>query len=166
VVEAMAHSITHQGYKRTVREAMNELLGIEHDKDVVRVVPPPADDFDLYEDDGSGPGPAIRPMTPSWDDIKCNWNCRLHELFVAYLEMPAPDGCGISLDDENRTEIEEMFFERLYRLKREITLRSPKQGEKNHQVRERVAKTKKDTLERQRPNTRRQQVRNSNIWAD
>jgi hypothetical protein len=140
---------------------MNELLGIEHDKDAVRVPPPPPDDFDLYEDDGSGPGPALCPMAPSWDGLRCRWNYRLCELFVAYVEAPAPDGRGISLDDGNRMEIEEMFFERLYRLKREIAATSPKPGEKSRQVQERVAKKKMDALGRQRPNTRRQQVCNS-----
>jgi hypothetical protein len=138
---------------------MNHLLGIEHDKDVRQIPPPPQDDFDLYEDDLGGPGPSIHPMTPSWENLRCEWNYRLYELFIEYLEAPAPDGHGIHLNDENHTEIEGMFFERLYRLKREIIFTSPKPGERHHQVSERVAKKKKDILERQRPNTRRKQVR-------
>jgi hypothetical protein len=144
---------------------MNHLMGIEHDKDAVRIPPPPEEDFDQYEDDGGGPGPSIHPMTPCWDDLRCEWNWRLYELFMAYLEAPAPDGREILLDEENRVEIHEMFFERLRRLKREITAAAPKSGEKSYQARERVAKKKKETLERQRPNTRRQQVSGVKLMA-
>lgn len=137
---------------------MNHLLGIEHDKDVGQIPPPPQDDFDMYEDDLGGPGPSIHPMMPSWENLRCEWNYRLYELFIEYLEAPAPDGCGIALDDGNRVEIESMFFDRLYRLKREIQFTSPKPGEKRRQVTERVAKKRMDILERQRPNTRRKEV--------
>jgi hypothetical protein len=54
---------------REIQLTMNKLLGIEHDKVAPNIPPPPQDDFNLYKDDGTGPGPSICPMVP-----KCDWN--------------------------------------------------------------------------------------------
>ena len=145
---------------------MNHLMGIEHDKDAMHIPTSPEEDFDLYEDDRGGPRPSIHPMMPCWDNLKCEWNWRLYELFMAYLEAPAPDGYEILLDEENQVEIHKMFFECLRHLRWEITATAPKSGEKSYQARERVAKKKKETLERQRPNTRRQQVSGVKLMAN
>jgi hypothetical protein len=144
--------------QKTVRIAMNELMGIAHDKEVVGMPPPPQDDLDLYEDDGGGPGPSISPMIPHWGKLKSDWNYQLFEIFLARLKAPGPDGWELVFNDETEAEVQEMFFERLYRLKREIKAATPKQGEKNYQARERVARKKMEVLDRQRPNTRRKQV--------
>ena len=89
---------------------MNHLLGIEHDKDVRQIPPPPQDDFNLYEDDLGGPGPSIHPMTPFWENLRCEWNYWLYKLFIEYLKAPAPDGHGIHLDNENHTEIQGALY--------------------------------------------------------
>lgn len=155
----------NQNLQKDVRTAMNKLLGIEHDKDALRILPPPPDDLDWYEDDRGGPGPSICPMTPDWGNLRGEWNYRLYELFIGYVEAPPPDGCGYALDEESCVEIHEMFFGRLYRLKREIQAASPKSGEREHQTRERLAQAKKSALTRQRPNTRRKQVSKSSHMA-
>jgi hypothetical protein len=54
-----------------------------------------------------------------------------------------------------------MFFECLYRLKREIQATSPKHGEKAYQARERIAQKRWEVLDRPRPNTRRKEVSES-----
>jgi hypothetical protein len=136
---------------------MNELLGIEHDIDIIGVGLPPQDAFDWYEDDKGGPGPTIHPMRPHWDNVKSDWNWRLCELFVTYLQV-SPDGPKVTLTNEDRIETQQIFFERLSRLKREIAAASPKQGERAYQTQERLDQNKKLALGRQRPNTRRKQV--------
>jgi hypothetical protein len=140
---------------------MNELLGIEYDKVAPNIPPPPQDDFDLYKDDGTGPGPSICPMVPYWDNLKCDWNYQLYELFLTHLQAPAPEGRGIVLDNSDENEIEEMFFECLYRLKREIQAASPKHGEKAYQAWEHIAQKRREVLDRQQPNTRRKEVSES-----
>jgi hypothetical protein len=62
-VDTCSHLISNRNAQREIRLTMNELLGIEHDKAAPNIPPPPQDDFDLYEDDGIGPGPSIRVTT-------------------------------------------------------------------------------------------------------
>jgi hypothetical protein len=143
--------------QKMIRGAMNKLLGIEHDRDIIGVGSPPQDDFDWYEDDNGGPGPTIHPMRPHWDNLKSDWNWKLCELFVTYLE-DSPDGPKVTLTNDDMLETQQIFYERLSRLKREIVAAVPKQGERAYQTRERLEQKKKVDLGRQRPNTRRKQV--------
>ena len=143
--------------QRMIRGAMNELLGIEHNKDIIGVGPPPQDAFDWYEDDNSGPGPTIHPMRPHWDNLKSDWNWKLFELFITYLE-DSPDGPQVTLNDDDRIETQQIFYKRLSRLKREIMATFPKQGERAHQTQECLEQKKILALGRQRPNTQCKQV--------
>jgi uncharacterized protein involved in high-affinity Fe2+ transport len=71
--DACSH-ISNRYVQREIQLAMNELLGIEHDKAASNIPPPPQDEFNLYKDNRTGPGPCIRPMVPDWDNLKYGWN--------------------------------------------------------------------------------------------
>lgn len=131
---------------------MNRLLRITKDEDIISGnATASQEDVELYEDE-LGPGPALDPMQPHWQNLKSAWNESLGELFLQHLKQ------NIAVEAEFEDEILEMFYNRLKRLRRLLTGASPLEGENVHQARRRAEQKKVSALARQRPNTRRQQV--------
>jgi len=154
----LSHGVPDQVLQKTIRCVMNELMGIEHDRDIVGLPLPPQDALDWYEEDRSGPGPSIHPMRPCWDSLGSEWNGELSDLFLARLKRAPPDGLGVTMTDSDRIEAQKMFYERLHHLKREIAAAGPKPGERPCNTQERLLHTKKLVSGRQRPISRRNQV--------
>jgi hypothetical protein len=137
-----------------VRRHMNACLGIKNDGDIIWAdVEPSAQDVERYEEDDAIEGPTLDPMQPCWDNLDSIWNDRLGELLVDHLKLAEEDLCS-----EDEPIIEEMFRNRLQRLKRMRLAALPRHGEEQKGVRERMATSKSAQLARQRVNSRRQTV--------
>jgi len=146
---------------------MNQLLMIEKDNDIFEFT----DIFDLkssqalemarYEKDKSGEGPFLQPMVPNFQVLTGKWNEQLWGLFrdhCGYSDEAGHDEAG-HMPEEDEEEIRELFFQRLARLKYLLNTRKPKIGETEEAVEERIDKTHRRRLARQRQHNRRQTVR-------
>jgi hypothetical protein len=143
---------------------MNQLLMIEKDNDIFEFT----DIFDLkslqslemarYETDKSGEGPCLQPMVPNFQVLTGKWNEQLWGLFRDHcIEIGYSDEAG-HMPEEDEEEIRELFFQRLARLKYLLNTRKPKIGETEETVEERIDKTHRRRLARQRQHNRRQTV--------
>jgi hypothetical protein len=141
---------------------MNELMQIEHDKDILK-------DEELYEPNTSKKrkmasyeknqnmqGPDLQPMSPNWDEIDGNWNEALFRLFLAHCDESG-DGDEIRTD-EDQYIIHEMFMDRLQRLKNLIKRCQPKANEFQDEYAARLKLRKEGDLKRQRHHSRRGEV--------
>lgn len=128
---------------------MNDLIGIMHDVDIVKIPQPSIDDVTSFADE-LGPGPRLKPMRLYFDgSSKHPWNVDLAEQFYEYFRSKA------AVDDHDEDDIWDLFGQRFLNLKRKISQRKPREDEDEVQVGQRVMHRKKATLDSQRPNTRR-----------
>lgn len=134
---------------------MNELMGINHDSDVVNLAHPPIRRVMTYETDNTQ-GPTLKPMNPHLAKgvMGYQWNLRLCEMFIPHFEMTYQ----MELTLEEQRDVEIMFEERLGRLHRKLKETSYRESETVTAYRERISGKTKERLDRQRPNTRRGQV--------
>ena len=143
---------------------MNQLLMIEKDNDILEFT----DIFDLkssqalemarYEKDKRGEGPCLQPMVPNFQVLTGKWNEQLWGLFRDHcIEIGYNDEAG-HMPEEDEEEIRELFFQCLARLKYLLNTRKPKIGETEEAVEERIDKTHRRRLARQRQHNRRQTV--------
>jgi hypothetical protein len=114
---------------------MNQLMGIKHDRDLLK-------DKDLfnpntgikcmmvaYEKDQleATEGPTLEPMSPNWSIIEGKWNERLFQLFVDYCKENGYKERVATEDLE--CEVQELFINRLTRLRDLIRNSRGKEGE-------------------------------------
>jgi hypothetical protein len=138
-----------------IRAEMNYLLGIKKDDDFCKIRQPTKEEVDLFGDE-SGPGPSLKKMRPYFEELKCAWNNDLAEQFVVYFTTRLYPEVHFTMDD--KLDIETMFMERLSRLKRKWSEMQAKDKAGGVAVR---LQEKQQTLERQRANTRRLTVSDS-----
>jgi hypothetical protein len=149
---------------------MNQLLMIEKDNDIFEFTdifdPKSSQGLEMarYEKDKSGEGPFLQPMVPNFHVLTGKWNEQLWGLFrdhcieIGYSDEAGHDEAG-HMPEEDEEEIRELFFQRLARLKYLLNTRKPKIGETEEAVEERIDKTHRRRLARQRQHNRRQTVR-------
>jgi hypothetical protein len=142
---------------------MNKLLGIETDLQAADCAQVSLEELEEFEEDGYGP--SLKPMTIDWEfpmsnPLRSQWNQELTEMFVEHFNEVVNGKHDLHLTDD---EISGMFCSRLSRLKRRIkkdeTLATADGIESTQEAEERVRSHHLRTLGRQRPNTRRRQVR-------
>jgi hypothetical protein len=128
---------------------MNELLGIMHDADIVRVSHPSIDQVTSFADE-VGPGPKLNPMRLYFDgNVKHPWNADLAEQFHS-------DFMSTNfVDSEDEMDVWDLFEQRFLNLKRKVAERKPRGDEDEIQVAQRIMEKKKERLSLQRPHTRR-----------
>ncbi|KJA14385.1 hypothetical protein HYPSUDRAFT_59396 [Hypholoma sublateritium FD-334 SS-4] len=97
-----------------VRRAMQELMGVEKDQDIINRYYATTAEVDNYAH-GGGNDPGLDPMRPYFEVGGYNsWNDRLCEKFVDYYE----ERVEAKLSAEDRAAVENHFLGRLYRLGR------------------------------------------------
>jgi len=146
---------------------MNELMEINHDKDVL-------EDNDLYEPNTPKkrkmasyeknqdmPGPDLQPMSPNWDELYGKWNEKLFMLFIAYCEKNGED--DEIRTDEDQYNIHEMFMDRLQRLKNLINRCQPRGNELEEAHAARLKLRKEDELKRQRHHSQHGEVSRNQV---
>jgi hypothetical protein len=143
---------------------MNKLLMIEKDNDILDFTdifnPKSSQGLEMarYENDQRGEGPCLQPMVPNFKVLAGKWNEQLWMLFHDHcIEMGYADEAG-NMPEEDEEEIREIFFQRLTRLKYLLNTHKPKIGETEGAVKERIDRTQKTRLARQRQHNRRQTV--------
>ena len=93
---------------------MNNLMGIENDKDISGVDCATEEEVEEYEE-GTRTAPELSPLRPYLSSPgRTNWNDALCEMFVEQFEVDE----GTELTSDNKDKIEKMFLDRLYRLGR------------------------------------------------
>jgi hypothetical protein len=137
-----------------VRMHMNGFLKIAKDIDLL-TSPVATDDtatVEAYEDGGSDNGPVLDPMHPHWSILKCRWNLDLGALFAKYMVTEV----GIAKDDE--TQVENMFAERLVRLRTMLVKYARKDRESDAEWAKRVKEEIAGDVIRNRRHARRAKV--------
>jgi hypothetical protein len=142
---------------------MNHLLGIQHDADIIHVKAAALTDIENYNEEGVD-GPILNPMQPCWACIDCAWNDEIWDQFLAEFKNIHFEGTEPDIDTEK--EIEGMFIRCLRALKREVTKAQPQKGEGKVGAAGRLKNEKLRKLTRQRPNSRRGQVSDSEILTE
>jgi hypothetical protein len=133
---------------------MNDLIGILKDVDVLEVSQPSIDEVTLFADE-EGPGPKLKPMRLYFDgNFKHPWNIDLAEQFQIYFKSKH------IMDEQDDSEILDLFEQRFGNLRRKVTERKPRGDEDEIQVMQRITKARKERKEHQRPNSRRGTVSN------
>ena len=93
---------------------MNNLMGIENDKDISRVDCAMEEEVEKYEE-GTRTAPELSPLRPYLSSPGCtNWNDALCEMFVEQFKVDE----GTELTSDDKDKIEKMFLDRLYWLGR------------------------------------------------
>ena len=112
---------------------MNELMQIQHDKDVLNdnelyePNTPKKHKMASYKNNQDMPGPNLEPMSLNWDKIYGKWNEELFRLFIANCEENS-DGNEIGTD-EDKYNIHKMFMDCLHCIKNLIQQSQPKDNE-------------------------------------
>ena len=91
---------------------MNNLMGIENDKDISRVDCAMEKEVEEYEE-GTRTAPELFPLCPYLSSPRhTNWNDALCEMFVEQFKVDE----GTELTSDDKDKIEKMFLNHLYRL--------------------------------------------------
>jgi hypothetical protein len=142
--------------------SMNGLMGIKHDKDVLEdqeIFEPNTRTkrkMKAYENNQAAEGPTLDPMSPNWENIDGKWNERLFQLFVNDCKVNG-DEAEVATEDLE-CEVQELFFNRLTRLRDLIRQSRGMDGEDEESIKRRLDLKKQYALQRQRRHTRRSQV--------
>lgn len=142
--------------------SMNGLMGIKHDKDVLE----DQENFEpntrtkrkmkAYENNQAAEGPTLDPMSPNWENIDGKWNERLFQLFVNDCKVNG-DEAEVATEDLEY-EVQELFFNRLTRLRDLIRRSRGTDGEDEESTKRRLDLRKQHALQQQRRHSRRSQV--------
>lgn len=121
--------------QRWVRDAMNECMGIVHDKEVStkETAASQKEIEDWLDGKKSATGPGIDPMRIDWfGDVKSSWNYTIFVHFAKSMQSKTSDLLkGVPPPDKH--ELKEIFFGRLERM-RVIVLKTQPQERKSGDV--------------------------------
>ena len=141
---------------------MNELMGIKHDKDVLKdddlyePNTPKKRKMAAYEENQKMPGPDLAPMAPNWDEIDSKWNEELFRLFIVNCEEN--DDSDAIRTDKDQYNIHEMFMDLLQRLRNLIKRSRPMDDELQEDCVAHLNLKKAVELKRQRHHSRHGEV--------
>lgn len=143
---------------------MNECIGIAQDRHISAFKTelyskdtPLQLQMAMYDEEGLGEGPTLRPMRINWNNIHGRWNERLLQLFIGHCGT-----CGYGegrMNDADEEEIERIFFDRIARLNTIVNANRPQLNETARQAEVRIAQRHLNHWARSRQNTRRGEVR-------
>lgn len=123
-----------------------------------------------YEKDQTGEGPCLEPMVPNFVVLAGKWNADLWVLFRKHcIEIGYAETGHLLEEEEEEEPIKALFFERIARLKYLLNTHKPKPGETLAELQERLERTSKKRLSRQRQHNRRKTVSCACVvqgWAD
>lgn len=148
--------------QRIVRTAMNNVMGMKHDKDIVAAELASAEEVEEYEfeEDDAPVQPTLDPMRPFLPRPESSWNKQLWILLVAeFFQIDEFDANTIG-------KMGAMFHDRLKRLHRLHKLSVPQDGENYEDFVEHREQKARNTRRRQRAHTRRGTVRFTDCLND
>lgn len=149
-----------------VRFQMNELIGIKRDediKDIDELILPNSPlnlNMAIFERDARiATPPAFRPMRPNLNNINGKWNDKLFDHFLDHCRRKYAGKIG----ENEEVELLEIFKERISSMRKVMKRYRPKEGESQTEATSRANVLHLAGLDRQRRNTRRNEVRISQI---
>jgi hypothetical protein len=135
----------------TVRDVMNTFFDLTKDADILYKPLANEDEIEAFEND-EGDGPTA-PYLPDFSNLKGEWN---HALLLLFLQEYAKK--YTVEDEDDQTEIADMFMARIYRLRKKVREMRRLPAESNVQLSLRYITMHKRVLKEQRRNSRRGEV--------